>query len=68
MDLIVSGSSVGFIQISIRASHDGNVSSQIILFMRNKHINDIINQCSATPRGSSVDQLIALFKNMDDVS
>jgi hypothetical protein len=68
MDLVASGSSVGTIQIFIRASHDVNVSSQTIKMMRNEHIDNIVNQVSAHPGGSSVDKLIAFFKNTDNVS
>jgi hypothetical protein len=49
MDLIASGSSVGSIQIFIRASHDVNVSSQTIFLIRNIHMSDIVNEISASP-------------------
>jgi hypothetical protein len=68
MDLAASGSSVGTIQIFTRASHDVNVSSQTIMLMRNEHIDNIVNEVSASPGGLLVDKLITLFKNTENVS
>jgi hypothetical protein len=38
------------------------------MLMRNEHINNIVNEVSTSTGGSSVDKLIALFKNTDNVS
>jgi hypothetical protein len=68
MDLVASGSSISSIQIFTRASHDVNISTLTIYFMRNEHMNDIVNACSLYPAGSSVDKLTALFKNIEKFS
>jgi hypothetical protein len=68
MDLVASGSSISSIQIFIRAFHDVNASTQTICLVRNEHIHNIVHACSLHPAGSSVDKLIALLKNIENVS
>lgn len=67
-ELIQCGTNDSNIKIYISTQYKINVKISTIYNMRMNHIQHIIDLCSEDPTGSSVDKLIALFKNTKDVS
>jgi hypothetical protein len=67
-ELIQCGTNDANIKIYIYSQYSIHVKIGTIYNMRMTHIQGIIDLCSEDPGGSSVDKLIALFKNTPDVS
>ena len=67
-ELIQCGSNDSNIKIYVYSQYKINVKVCTIYNMRMNHIQHILDLCSEDPSGSSVDKLISLFKNTEDVS
>ena len=68
LSMIKSGSNATSIQLYVKSTHHINIDYHMIYKIRSSHINELISQCSTNPYGSTVDNLIALFKATDHVS
>ena len=66
--LVQTGTSCQNIIIYIYSTFNVSLAYKTVYNIRNNYINDIIDQCSDDPAGSSVNRLINLFKNSNNVS